>query len=113
MASPAPGIGKHLACLNLFREPDGSVQITVASGTGACAEFDRGKAGTHQTPNDYVLQLAAQAVGGPAREALTKCRDKFLHYEQLHRLKCTAEGDEKADRNREMADMCNAVLAHG
>jgi succinylarginine dihydrolase len=42
--------------------------------------------------------------------ALTKCRDKFLHYEDLHRLKCTAEGDEKADRNREMADMCDAAL---
>lgn len=43
-------------------------------------------------------------------EALTKCRDKFCFYEQLHRLKCTAEGDEKADRNREMADMCDGVL---
>lgn len=45
------------------------------------------------------------------REALTKCRDKFLHYEQLHRLKCTADGDEKADRNREMVDLCDAALA--
>jgi len=43
-------------------------------------------------------------------EALKKCRHKFLHYEDLHRLKCTAEGDEKADRNREMADMCDAAL---
>jgi hypothetical protein len=43
--------------------------------------------------------------------ALEKCRDKFLHYEQLHRLKCTSEGDEKADRNRDMADMIDAALS--
>lgn len=44
-------------------------------------------------------------------EAATKARDKFLHYELLHRLKCTSEGDEKADRNREMADMLTEALA--
>jgi hypothetical protein len=48
---------------------------------------------------------------GKLVEALTKCRNKFLHYEQLHRLKCTSEGDEKADRNRDMADMCDEALA--
>lgn len=42
--------------------------------------------------------------------AATKARDTFLHYEQLHRLKCTSEGDEKADRNREMADMLSEAL---
>jgi hypothetical protein len=45
------------------------------------------------------------------REALKKARDKFLHYEELHRLKCTSEGDEKADRNREMADELTEALA--
>ena len=44
-------------------------------------------------------------------EALDKCADKFEHYEQLHRLKSTSEGDEKADRNREMADLCRTAIA--
>lgn len=44
------------------------------------------------------------------REALGKCADKFDFYEQCHRLKCTADGDEKADRNHEMAEMCRAAL---
>jgi hypothetical protein len=44
------------------------------------------------------------------RACVEKCRDTFDHYEALHRLKCTAEGDEKADRNRELADLCRAAL---
>lgn len=44
------------------------------------------------------------------REALERAEAKFRHYDDLHRLKCTAEGDEKADRNREMADMCRTAL---
>lgn len=44
------------------------------------------------------------------REALGKCRNKFREYEQLHRLKNTAEGTAKAKRNSEMADMCDAAL---
>jgi hypothetical protein len=47
----------------------------------------------------------------PVRAALEKCRDKFRFYADLHRLKSTAEGDEKADRNAEMADMCDAALS--
>lgn len=47
------------------------------------------------------------------RKALEKCRHKFLHYADLHRMKCTAEGDEKADRNQEMADMCATALGAG
>jgi hypothetical protein len=43
-------------------------------------------------------------------EALTKCRDKFREYEQLHRLKNTVEGTAKAKRNSEMADMCDAAI---
>lgn len=56
---------------------------------------------------DTRLIAAAPAL----YEALEKARDKFRHYEDLHRVKCTAEGDEKADRNREMADLCDAALA--
>jgi hypothetical protein len=57
-------------------------------------------------------RAALDASGiGEMVEALEKCRHKFLHYEELHRLKCTAEGDEKADRNREMADMCDTALS--
>lgn len=35
----APQIGVHLATLNLFREGDGSVQLTVADARGALAEL--------------------------------------------------------------------------
>lgn len=45
--------------------------------------------------------------------ALEKCRYKFAHYTDLHRLKCTAEGDEKADRNQEMVDLIDAALSTG
>jgi hypothetical protein len=54
--------------------------------------------------------LAIQGERDALRAIVTKCADKFDHYEQLHRLKCTSEGDEKADRNRELADMCRAAL---
>jgi succinate dehydrogenase/fumarate reductase flavoprotein subunit len=54
--------------------------------------------------------LAIQRERDALRAVVTKCADKFDHYEQLHRLKCTSEGDEKADRNRELADMCRAAL---
>jgi hypothetical protein len=58
-------------------------------------------------------------------EALTKCRDKFREYERMHlakvqapdrgdildvRDKANAEAEAKAQRNREMADMCDAAL---
>lgn len=33
----------HLATLNLFRQGDGSLQITVAEGNGAMEEFNAGK----------------------------------------------------------------------
>lgn len=43
--------------------------------------------------------------------ALRKARDKFREYEQLHRLKNTPEGVEKAKRNCEMADELSAALS--
>lgn len=48
--------------------------------------------------------LATQSV------ALLRCRDVFLHYEELHQAKGTADGNVKAARNREMADVCSAAL---
>jgi len=60
-------------------------------------------------------------------EALTKCRDKFREYEQLHLAKVRSpikgvhwsnkihaenqSATDKAARNREMAEMCDATLA--
>jgi hypothetical protein len=54
-----PEIGKHLATLNLFREADGSVHITVAEAKGArlettCDEYPR--------PIDYVDTLVIEAA---------------------------------------------------
>ena len=43
--------------------------------------------------------------------ALRKARDKFREYEQLHRLKNTPEGVEKAKRNCEVADELSAALS--
>lgn len=55
---PMPSIGKHLAVLNLFRERDGSVQITVASATGAVAEHARRTDRPEdEKPVDYVDDL--------------------------------------------------------
>ena len=59
---------------------------------------------------EHVCYRAADTIT-ELLEALEKCRDKFRHYEDLHRVKCTAEGDEKADRNREMADLCDGAIA--
>lgn len=58
----APDLGTHLASLNLFREADGKVYITVASATGAISELDvQGKRGV-TVPIDYVNDLIRQAV---------------------------------------------------
>lgn len=59
---PTFGIGTHLASLNLFREPDGTVEITIAGATGAVAEFDQGKAATHATPVEYIEELTIEAA---------------------------------------------------
>lgn len=44
------------------------------------------------------------------REALQMCADRFREYERLHRAKGTDDATEKAERNAEMADMCELVL---
>lgn len=62
-------IGVHLATLNLFRESDGSVQLTVASGLGALRELEHadGRIGglgepAKFRPVDYVDILAVEAA---------------------------------------------------
>jgi hypothetical protein len=40
-APQAPATGAHLATLNLFREPDGTAEITVADGVGALHEIEQ------------------------------------------------------------------------
>jgi hypothetical protein len=71
-----------------------------------------------------ALRAVEAALSRPAgeqvelREALEKCRDKFREYEALHAAKISAEcspewneaAGEKAERNREMAEMCEAAL---
>jgi hypothetical protein len=63
-------------------------------------------------------QFAENAKCSALREALTKCRDKFAEYVELHRAKLkytiSREGDEavqeKIDRNAEMVALCDAAL---
>lgn len=57
----APIIGRHLAGLNLFREPDGTVEITVADASAAIGEMtplERGE----MRPIYYVEGLIIEAA---------------------------------------------------
>jgi hypothetical protein len=56
----APAIGAHLATLNLFREPDGTLEITVAEGVGALHEIDRVRFGGK--PIDYIEARIVEAA---------------------------------------------------
>lgn len=57
---PRNPIGRHLATLNLFRESDGRIFITVAEGRGAMAEMqEERKLGI---PADYVNECIRLAV---------------------------------------------------
>jgi hypothetical protein len=53
-------IGTHLATLNLFREPDGKVYITVAESNGAIAEMKAKR--LLGKPIDYVEGLVYDAA---------------------------------------------------
>jgi hypothetical protein len=102
-----------------------AVSVPLANMTGGCFKPDNGRSQRGECGDGdcycarvarHVARAAISAHTPVVRneameEALIKCRDKFRHYEDLHRLKCTPEGDEKADRNREMADMCEAALS--
>lgn len=46
-----------------------------------------------------------------AAELVRECEQTFRFYEQSHLAKKTQEGDEKAYRNKMMADKCAAFLA--
>ena len=45
------------------------------------------------------------------REALVKCRAKFMYYAELHAAKGTPKAVEKAKANHNMATMIDAALA--
>jgi hypothetical protein len=57
---------------------------------------------------DRIQSLTAERDA--LREALTKCRGRFYEYADSHTNKGTTEGDAKAARNMEMAQMCDAAL---
>jgi hypothetical protein len=65
---PSHSIGVHLATLNLFREADGSLQITVAEANGAMHEWNSGKAAkdlslpVNARPIDYIEELVLDAA---------------------------------------------------
>lgn len=44
------------------------------------------------------------------RAGLLECRRVFLLYADMHRAKGTPEGDEKADRNASLAEMCKTAI---
>lgn len=96
---PAPKIGRHLASLNLFREPDGTVEITVASGAGVLAEYEAMRVQgieTPPTPHAYaemlivaaaqriVIRLTGQAIDKDAVAAATGIPKSFLFKEDMH-----------------------------
>lgn len=56
-----PKIGAHLASLNLFRESDGTVEITVSGGSLEVMEEWR-KAGEPGKPIDYIESLIVEAA---------------------------------------------------
>ena len=60
---PLPGkLATHLATLNLFRNADGSVSVTVQDGKGAINEMDvAGRLGAG-VPHDYIMTLVREAV---------------------------------------------------
>lgn len=96
---PAPKIGKHLASLNLFREPNGTVEITIASGPGAMEEY-RGMVAqgieVPATPHLYVemlivaaaqrivMRITGQAIDKDAVAAATGIPKSFLFKEDMH-----------------------------
>lgn len=96
---PAPKIGRHLASLNLFREPDGTVEITVSGGTGAVDEYRGMSAQGIEVPatvhlyvemlivaaaQRIVMRLTGQAIDKDAVAAATGIPKSFLFKEDMH-----------------------------
>jgi hypothetical protein len=63
-----PPIGTLIACLNLFREADGSVHITVFNATGAIIEYDALDNKGIRTPARLRRRLDRRS-GGQHRQA--------------------------------------------
>lgn len=58
-----PVLGKHLGVLNLFREADGKLYITVAAADGAMTEYANIQpADKPAIPIEYVERLIIEAV---------------------------------------------------
>lgn len=67
MVTRVPDIGKHLATLNLFREPDGTYAITVHEAAGAIDDMTPQER-DNMRPYDYVegkILLAANRIRPP------------------------------------------------
>lgn len=60
--------------------------------------------------NNLPAILASLSASNAMRDALRECAETFRDYEQQHRAKGTAVGTAKAERNREMAEKCEALV---
>ena len=60
----------------------------------------------------YIPITAGQSDGSyeQALATLRECELTFRNYEQLHLAKGTQDGDEKAHRNKQMADKCAEAI---
>ncbi len=68
-------VATHLATLNLFREHNGDVKMTVVEAKGAISELDTRGRLTVATPHDYVLALAKAALAPKYAEACDRILD--------------------------------------
>lgn len=62
-------------------------------------------------PGPIQANAALIAASPELLEALTKCRDVFMRYAELHAAKGTPEGVEKAKANHDLATMCEAAIS--
>jgi hypothetical protein len=70
-----PVLATNLANLNLYRNADGTVNVTIADGKGAINELDvAGRLGS-TIPHDYVMQLVREAVLPQYRQACERIFD--------------------------------------
>lgn len=79
---------------------DGIIRAQSYDYDRACDERDAARA----------RATAAEAERDALREAVTRCRDRFAEYRDLHMAKGTADGTDKAYRNAEMVVICQMAL---
>lgn len=72
-------------------------------------DIRNGRLDTHAAAQAF--ERARLAALDEAAELIRECEQTFRFYEQSHLAKKTQEGDEKAYRNKVMADKCTAFLA--